>query len=197
MAFVYLADRSTCPGRGQRCDWKRPPRLEEDVLPVARAFYAANRSGEGVPELQGSLDLILAREPRPVGEDALPFEVFDGEKLVPMGDYLRSYPRPDLPRLEQRLRWLAEGPFGHRAGDVLLLPRSGMEVPIDERFHFSAPGQHSDHGSAHAQDSHVPLVVAHVARSGEELRREVLSAVGENPSVLDFTPLVRQLLGRP
>jgi hypothetical protein len=35
-AYVYLADRSTCPREGDRCDWSRPPRLEEDVLPVAR-----------------------------------------------------------------------------------------------------------------------------------------------------------------
>ena len=25
MAYVYLADRSTCPKPGQRCDWSRPP----------------------------------------------------------------------------------------------------------------------------------------------------------------------------
>ena len=39
MAYIYLADRSTCPAKGNRCDWQRPPRLEADVMPVIRAFY--------------------------------------------------------------------------------------------------------------------------------------------------------------
>src|SRR3712207_1080850 len=66
MAYVYLADRSTCPGVQDRCDWRRPPRLQEDVLPVVRAFDAAGRTGAGVPALRGALDLVFAREPRPV-----------------------------------------------------------------------------------------------------------------------------------
>jgi hypothetical protein len=57
----YLADRSTCVEPGQRCDWHPAPRTEEDVLPVARAFDAANRTGEGVPALLGSLDMIMIR----------------------------------------------------------------------------------------------------------------------------------------
>ena len=196
MAFVYLADRSTCPSAGDPCEWQRPPRLEQDVLPAARAFFEANRSGSGAPALQGTLDLILAREPRPVGEDALPFKVFDGERLVPIAEYLRENPRPDLLRLEERLGWLAEGPYGHRAGDVLLLARSGPERPIEERFHFSEPEQHSDHGGAHAQDSQIPLVVAHAARSGAELRQTVRDVIGGSPSQLDFVRLVQALLGR-
>ena len=45
IAYVYLADRSTCPKPGMTCDWKRPPRYKEDVLPVARAFYYSNKYG--------------------------------------------------------------------------------------------------------------------------------------------------------
>ena len=44
MAYIYLADRSTCPAKGDRCDWQRPPRLEADVMPVVRAFYTVSRS---------------------------------------------------------------------------------------------------------------------------------------------------------
>lgn len=29
-------------------------------------------------------------------EEDLPFEVFDGTRLVPIADYLRAHPRPDL-----------------------------------------------------------------------------------------------------
>src|SRR5262245_52268205 len=78
MAYIYLADRSTCPAPGDRCDWQRPPRLEADVLPVVRAFYQVNTTGEPIPQLKGTLDLIFAREPRPPGQNALPFQIFDG-----------------------------------------------------------------------------------------------------------------------
>src|SRR5690606_32463197 len=60
-AYVYLADRSTCSTTEEICDWQRPPRLEEDVIPVERTFDAANRNGTGVPALRGTLDMILAR----------------------------------------------------------------------------------------------------------------------------------------
>lgn len=193
MAFVYLADRSTCAVPGERCDWTRAPRLEEDVLPVARAFHAASARGEGVPELRGSLELVLARPPRAPGEEALPFQAFDGERLVPLGEYLRDHPHPDLLRLEERLAELATGPFGHRAGDVLLLARLDATRPVEERFYFAEP-QHSEHGSPHAQDSLVPVIVAHPGRSGAEVRRVVRDAMGETADQLDLATLVRTLL---
>jgi predicted AlkP superfamily pyrophosphatase or phosphodiesterase len=34
VAFVYLADRSSCTSK-HVCDWKKPPRYREDVLPLA------------------------------------------------------------------------------------------------------------------------------------------------------------------
>ena len=194
-AYVYVADRTTCPGEGDRCVWSRPPRLREDVLPVVRAFDRANRTGAGVPQLQGTLDLIFAREPRGPGEDALPFEVWDGAQLVPVGEYLARNPRPELLELEARLAGLGAGPYGHRAGDVLLLARTGTERPIGERFYFS--GQYrSWHGSPTAQDSRIPLVVARLGSTGRELRNRVTAAVGERPSQLHIAALVESLLGR-
>lgn len=196
MAYLYLADRSTCPNPGERCSWMLPPRLEEDVLPVVRAFDRANRLGEGVPALQGTLDLIMAREPRPPGEDALPFQVWHGDRLVAIGDYLARYPRPDLPRFEERMRALAAGPYGHRAGDVLLLARSGMNRPIHERFYFSRE-YHSWHGSPEWEDSRVPIVVARSGRAGQEIKRLVDGVVGDTPSQLHVVPLILRLLKEP
>ncbi len=196
-AYVYLADRSTCAADGTPCDWARPPRLEEDVLQVVRAFDAANRTGAGVPALRGTLDLILARAPRPTTEPALPFRVWDGERLVDMGEWLAANPRPDLLDFERRMSALAAGPFGHRAGDVLLIARSGNARPLAERFYFSGEYR-SWHGSASEQDSRIPLVVAHPALSGEALRARVRAAVGEAPMQEDITPLILALLrGRP
>jgi hypothetical protein len=194
MAYLYLADRSTCPNPGDRCAWQRPPRLTADVMPVVRAFYNVNTTGEPIPQLKGTLDLIFAREPRPPGQPALPFQVFDGKRLVPIPHYLARHPRPDLLQLDTRMRWLSAGPYGHRAGDVLLLARSGLERPLEERFYFSKPYR-SWHGSPTLQDSHIPFILARQGDTGERLQALVTAAMGAFPSQLDFVPLVQALFG--
>lgn len=194
-AYVYLADRSTCAEAGVVCDWSRVPRMDEDVLAVVRAFDAAHRTGEGVPELQGTLDLILARQPRATTEDALPFQVWDGDALIDMADYFAANPRPDLLEMEGRMDALAAGPYGHRAGDVLLLARSGAQRPIEERFYFSGRYR-SWHGSPDSQDSRIPLVIAHGREDGRALRARVEAAVGVEPKQEDIAALILALLDR-
>ncbi len=98
MAYVYLADRSTCPKDGQRCDWKKPPRFEEDVIPVLRAFYRSNRVGRPIRKLKGTLDLIFARQPGATGKAALPYEIFDGQELVSIHANRSPPPRPPRSR---------------------------------------------------------------------------------------------------
>lgn len=187
-AFVYLADRSSCPQPGHTCDWTRPPRMEEDVLPAAAAFHAASRDGAGVSAMEGALDLVLARDPERPGR----YLVYDGAALVPLGEYLRQNPRPDLPRLEERLSGLAAGPHAHLTGDLLLLANASTDRPIEERFYFGLP-QASEHGGA-GSEGRIPLIVAHPRHSGEELGRMVTAAIGSEPSQLDFGALVRALL---
>jgi len=194
MAFIYLADRSTCPTTGTVCNWQRPPRFKADVMPVVRAFHKVNTTGDPIPQLKGTLDLIFAREPRPPGQPARPFCIFDGKRLVPMKTYLARRPRPDLPELEQRMQGLSTGPYGDRAGDILLLARSGLERPVEERFYFSGP-YHSWHGSPSQQDSHIPFILARKGDTGAQLQAIVDAVVGATPSQLDFVPLVRALLG--
>lgn len=193
MAYVYLADRSMCPRAGQRCDWSRPPRLEEDVLPVARAFVLAGEKGEGLEAMKGTLDLVFARQPHPAAQEDLPFEVFDGARLVPIAEYLQAHPRPDLLRLRERMDGLSAGPHGDRAGDVLLLARSGLERPIQDRYYF-ANRYRSWHGSPSAQDSRIPLIVAKRTEDGSQLRERVDARVGPAPSQLSLTPLILDLL---
>ncbi len=193
-AYVYLADRSTCPAPDARCDWNAAPRLEEDVLSAVRAFDAAGRTGEGAAKLQGAVDLIFARESRGV-EPTGPFQVWDGEALVPVGVYLAANPRPDLVDLEQRLERLGVGRYGHRAGDIMLLSRYRDQDPVSARYYFSA-SYRSWHGSPSRQDSEILFVLARAASGGAELRARVRAAVGENPSQLDVTPLILDLLAR-
>lgn len=196
IAYVYLADRSTCPEKKQKCDWVKPPRLADDVLPAAKAFYDANLEGGPIPELIGTLDLIFAREGAALNEEAKPFQLFDGQKLVPIAEYLAQHPRPDLLELETRLRGLAVGPHGHRAGEVLLLARSRADDPVDRRFYFSKPYS-SWHGSPSLQDSAIPLVLIREGTAGQALRDELHAAVGEKPSQLSITPLIQALLENP
>ena len=177
IAYVYLADRSTCPNPGMTCDWKRPPRYRQDVLPVARAFYNSNKTGRPVQSMKDTLDLIFARVPTPPGKDTLEYEIFDGHRLVPIWEYLIRHPRPDLVQLDRRMQWLSAGPYGNRSGDILLLSRSGLNQPIQDRYYFSAP-YHSWHGSASVQDSHIPLIVARKDYPGAKLKQLVDKVAG-------------------
>ena len=183
-AFVYLANRATC---GAVCDWTEPPRLEEDVLPVARALASSD-------SLAGSLDLVFARASR--RGESVPFQVLDGDRLVPLAEYFARHPRPDLVGIERRLAWLTDGPLGYRAGDVLLLAQAGAQRPLAERFFFGSGGA-SGHGSASRSDSIIPLIVANPARSGTQIRQRVRTAIGDQPTQLDVTELVLDLLTPP
>src|SRR5262249_4735763 len=109
-AFLYLADRSACSRERTRCAWENPPPDREDMLPVLRALYAANHGGR--PRgLEGTLDLIFARDYSPTGIDHLkPFEIFDEDRLVPIDKFLAEHPRPDLIEVARRMKWLGEGP---------------------------------------------------------------------------------------
>ena len=193
MAFIYLADRSTCPNEHQRCDWKQPPRFEEDVIPVLKTLWRTNKTGRPVAKMKGSLDLIFARPGVSPGERALPFMIFDGEDLVPIHEYLKKHPRPDLVDLEQRMDWLGSGPWGYRAGDIVLLPRACMNVPIDQRFYFAGITHYTWHGSACEQDSHIPFILAKPNESGAEMKSIMSDFGGDSPSERELTPLVRSL----
>jgi hypothetical protein len=193
IAYVYLADRSTCPNAGTTCDWKRPPRYKQDVLPVAQAFYNSNKTGKPIPQMKDTLDLIFARVPTPAGQPTMEYQIFDGHRLVAISDYLRAHPRPDLIQLDRRMQWLSAGPYGNRSGDILLLSKSGLNIPIQKRYYFSGP-YHSWHGSASWQDSHIPLIVARQNYPAAKLKEIVDEVAGPNPSHLSLVPIVLSLL---
>ncbi|MGO9060188.1 MAG: alkaline phosphatase family protein [Candidatus Binataceae bacterium] len=193
MAYVYLADRSTCPKDGSVCDWRKPPRLRRDVMPVLRRFYTSNRWGRPVRKLKGTIDLILSREPVAPGQPAKPYQIFDGHQLVSIQDYLWDHPRPDLVDFEQRMNWLSAGPYGDRAGDILLLARAGTNLPIQQRYYFSDVTHYTWHGSACEQDSHIPFILAQQNGSGKEMRKILRGFGGDSPSERKLTPLVLDL----
>ncbi|MDB4987618.1 MAG: phosphodiesterase [Myxococcaceae bacterium] len=198
LAYVYLADRSSCPDTSHACDWVRPPRYEQDVLPAAEAFYRNNLDGSLSPGMKGTLDLVLTRRPVPTGHSTRPFEVYVGNGATqPIDDYLRGSPHSTYIAVASRLRELAVGVHGDRAGDVLLLAHNGDRERAQDRYYFAAP-YHSWHGSPSVQDSRIPLIVAHANKSTEELRELVRSYLGEEPHAKEVgTLLVGLREGQP
>lgn len=181
LAYVYLTDRSGCPSVGEVCDWTRPPRLNEDVLAVADAFYTNNIHGAYAPELRGTLDMILVRPPAAAGVPLPPFEVYVGKHtLQPVAKYLRTHPHPTYVDLPERLNELTVGPHGDRAGDIILIAHSGDRTDPAQRYYFAVP-YHSWHGSPARGDSDIPLIVAHPQRSAQAIGALVQSALGPHP----------------
>jgi hypothetical protein len=168
------------------------PRFKQDVMPVVRAFDKVNRTGRPFARLKGTIDLIFTRMPAPAGKASPPFRIFDGHRLVPIGDHLKGHPRPDLVDLEERMDWLGAGPYGSRAGDIVLLANSGG-VPIERRYYFAAETHYTWHGSADESDSHIPLVLIQAGGSGDRMREIMQGSIGKQPSEKDLTPIVRAL----
>jgi hypothetical protein len=98
--------------------------------------------------------------------------------------------------LERRMNWLSAGPYGNRAGDILLLARACKNVPIDDRFYFAGITHYSWHGSACEQDSHIPFVLANPGKSGEEMRMMIDDFGGDSISERALTPLVESIFGK-
>ena len=197
MAYVYLADRSTCQAAGQTCDWSRPPRFHDDVMRAVRALYAENQSGVPIPQGKGNIDLIFARRPAEQDEEAESFKVFNGRELVSIHHYLKKNPRPDLADLEERMKWLGDGPYGGRAGDIVILAKASSSIPIQDRYYFATATHYSWHGSPDMSDSNVPLILALDGGSGVVMQDIVENAShGGTFSQMDLTPLVLALIGR-
>ncbi len=190
IGFAYLADRSTCREPGTVCDWDRPPRFHEDVLPAADAFLRASAEGALVPALKDSLDLVLVRNPDQEGEPFLVHSL-DGTQ-VPPSEYLQAYPHPTYVALASRLRDLGTGPHGDRAGDVVLVANNGNRSAAADRFYFASLYR-SWHGSPSRQDSEVPFIVAHSGRSREDLCRLVQDAWGSDPKLSSVAKVLLRL----
>lgn len=180
-AYIYVADRSTCPGKKARCDWARPPRYVEDVLPIADAFFKNDRDGSLVPEMKGTIDMVLTRRPRPFAERDLPFEVYVGDgKTISIEEYLREHPHPTYVDMKKRMDALAVGLHGERAGDVMLLAHNGDEAAPEKRYYFAGLYR-SWHGSPSRKDSDVPLIVAHPKHTSAAIAARVGHILADEP----------------
>ncbi|MBA3391726.1 MAG: alkaline phosphatase family protein [Deltaproteobacteria bacterium] len=188
-AYVYVADRTTCTDK-KPCAWNAVPRYEEDVLAAAEVLHRATTTGAEVPGMKGTLDLILVRRPKPIAEVDLPFEVYVGAgKTTPLGEYLKANPHPTYIATEARLRDLAVGKRGERAGDIMLIANNGNKATADERYYFAHPYR-SWHGSPSRDDSEIPLIVAHPKRRAAAIGSWVRGILGDEPFQQKLTDLV-------
>jgi hypothetical protein len=164
---------------------------------AVRALYAENQSGIPIPQGKGNIDLIFARRPAEQDEEAESFKVFNGRELVSIHHYLKKNPRPDLADLEERMKWLGDGPYGGRAGDIVVLAKASSSIPIQDRYYFATATHYSWHGSPDMSDSNVPLILALDGGSGVVMQDIVENAShGGTFSQMDLTPLVLALIGR-
>ena len=137
-----------------------------------------------------TLDLILVRKPVAVERDDLPFEAYVGKgQTKALDEYLRAHPHPTYVAFVSRLRDLAVGRFGERAGDLLLVAHNGDRDRVEDRYYFAAP-YHSWHGSPSEQDSRIPLIVAHPKKGTGELQAIVRHFVGPEPRAQDVGSLL-------
>ncbi len=185
LAHVYLRNR-----QGQ---WLDAPRFEQEVLPVARAFWEASLMGRYASDLYDAISMILVRDVEQDGW-AAPFQALTPQgDLLPVASYLSQHPEIQTVDAAARLRQL-EGPS---SGDLLLLSNYA------DQFYFAGPTT-GVHGGLHPEDS---LAVASLgwlnASSDQHVRlRSVADAViGErrqaegrdHASLVDIVPLLSQL----
>ncbi len=197
MAYVYLADRSKCPGEKDVCTWSEPPRYREDVLAAAEAFHRNNEDGSIIADLKGKLDMILVRKPKAVIEVDNPFEVYVGDgKTMPLDVYLRAHPRPTYVAMPARMEELAVGRHGERAGDILLLANNGNRDTPEQRYYFAEPYR-SWHGSPSKQDSEIPLIVAHASYRADEIAAWIKPILGDRPFQRKITDIMMKLRTAP
>ncbi len=184
--YFYLADRSTCPKAGEACDWKKPPRYEQDVLAAAEALHRSNRTGAPVSALRGTIDAIIVRSPRGYGvyegaSDLTSFQAFSKRK----GDVYTQF--------TERIEQLVNGPAADRAGDLIVLAHNGDRDRPEHRYVFSAPGYHSWHGSPSPRDSEIALIISHPSRASALTGRLIKPLLGGGPYQHKLTDILLAL----
>lgn len=134
VAHVYLRRKGSL--------WSDVPRLEDDVLPVARAFWEAHTTGRYAPDLHGSLAMVLVRDAEHHGWEADYQALTPDGTLIPLGTFFERQSQFQAVDPVARLRHLA-GPL---SGDLLLVS------DYSAGFYFGGPTR-GVHGGLHPQDS--------------------------------------------
>jgi hypothetical protein len=130
---THLADRSTCEKAGAVCDWKRPP-LRRGRAGRRRRFPRQLRRSAR-PANEGSL--IWCSRHRSLIAKGRPFSVYVATASGACGEVSSQTPAPDYVAFDERLKELAVGPAGERAGDALLANNGNLDQ-LEQRAYFRA-----------------------------------------------------------
>jgi hypothetical protein len=193
LAHLYL--RRGAGNRQFFGNWNAVPRFQQDVLPIARAFWEANASGRYAADLYNALDMVLVRDTEREGWDAAYQAVTPNGDLVPVDQYLAG--RADIEHVDAmaRLRGLA-GPL---SGDILLVSN------YSDGYYFGGETV-GVHGGLHPQDSLAVASFGWVGASAEE-RNALRQAVGtlknglqeaegrSRCSLTDVLPIIARMMG--
>ena len=185
MAQVYLRRRGA--------NWEASPRFNQDVLPVARAFWEAHETGRYAQDLYAALSLVLVRNVEQDGWQADYLALTPAGSLLPVDAYLREHPEVRTVDAPARLRGLA-GPL---SGDIVLV------ADYSKGFYFGGPTV-GVHGGLHPEDS---LAVASLAWVGASpAQRKWMEEVAwgiiadrravegrEHASLADLVPVLEKL----
>ncbi len=147
--------------------WADPPLFERDVLPVARAFWAAHATGQYASELRGALAGVLVRNVERDGWNA-PFAALtpDGT-LLPLANWFAT--QPDGLYLDPVHR--LNNQTGLFSGDLLLISNYAGG-------YYFGKETHGVHGGLHPEDSHATLAYGCPGAGAEEWARMKVAIEG-------------------
>ncbi|NDJ54325.1 MAG: alkaline phosphatase family protein, partial [Chloroflexi bacterium] len=187
LAHVHLRHRDD--------DWPVMPRYEEDVLPVAEAFWQMNQTGKYRDELKGTLELILLRDVRAAESWQADYVAYLGGGQTQAFDaWLSERPALNYVDAVNRIKLAAS----HMSGDMILAARSVDGV------YFGGAGLRGVHGSLSQADSSSVLTFAMPAAAEEDMRNlstaihdwvdQRCAAEGKRqPSIADMAPVIERL----
>lgn len=187
LAHVYVQHRAG--------HWADPPRLAEDVLPVARAFAEANRTGRYADTLRDSLAMILLRDVEHEGWEADYRALTADGDLIAIPDYLAAHPEIIMVDAVNRLRHLAS-PV---SGDLVLMSNYAGG------YYFSPPLK-GMHGGLHPEESECVLSLGWQGATPHQLAlmRQTVEAVvaqrcrvegNRRAGLVDMLPSVSAVMG--
>jgi hypothetical protein len=189
MAQVYL--------RQKKAPWQVPPDFQEEVLPLAGAFWQANQDGSYCRDLHGALDMITVRNTQAEGWYAA-YRAYTPQGLVPVDEYLAERPEIAMSDAANRLNNLSS-PL---TGDLLLFSN------YRDGYSFSLAPYKGIHGGLHPADSEAVLAFGWPTcppQQGTYLKRTLVKSIndrcqregGRQPSSADTAYSLRAVMGWP
>ncbi|MBL8056038.1 MAG: alkaline phosphatase family protein [Anaerolineales bacterium] len=187
LAHVYLRHRAG--------HWADRPRLQDDVLPVARAFWEAHQTGRHAPDLHGALAAVLVRDVEHAGWEA-DYQACPPEGVLqPVDQYLATHLEWETVAAGSRLQHLAS-PL---CGDLLLVANGAGG------FYFGPPVR-GVHGGLHPAESEAvfslgwptgsPTQVAVLRLAAEgAVRDRCRQEGGRRAGLVDLVPAVTAVMG--